>query len=107
MPNANYPAETVATLTPGSVVTGQKKVAVTGTAVQLSAGALVNGVVIKALSTNAAAIVVGGLGVTNVTDGTGVGYVLLPGEAVSFAVSDVSVLYINGTAGDGVCAAGN
>lgn len=91
----------VTTPTPASVVTGQAKIAVTATAVQLGANALVNGLVVKAKSTNSASCgTVGGVGVTNVYDGTGNGYGLCPGEAASFAINNSNVLYFNGTAGD-------
>lgn len=94
---------------PSTFSTGQKKVAVTGTAVRLSASSvpLVNGVTIQANPNNAAALTIGGSGVTNTVDGTGNGKVLGPGQAWSFAVSDLNLLYINGTAGDWVDWSGN
>lgn len=90
---------------PLAPVTGQVKIAVTGTAVQLPAAVLLNGVVVKAKSSNAAQTAtvsgtVGSAGVTNVADGTGTGYLLAPGEASSFAVPNANALYVNGTAGD-------
>ena len=88
-------------------VTGQAKIATTGTAVALASNVLVNGVVVKAKSTNAATIFVGGATVTSVYDGTGPGYPLAPGEAMSFAVSNSNSLYINGTANDVVSFGGN
>lgn len=82
---------------PGGTVVGQAKVAVAGTAVQLPSNALVNGLVIKASASNAAPIWVGASGVTNTDDGTGNGYKLTPGEAISFAVTNSNAIYINST----------
>lgn len=95
----------VATPTPASIVTGQVKIATTGTAVALPNVALVNGIVVKAKTSNAAQSsaapgVVGPAGVTTVIDGTGQGYPLAPGEAASFACSNANVVSVNGTAGD-------
>lgn len=98
---------TVAGPAPSAITSGQAKVAVTNTAVCLSAAALVNGLVIKALAANAAAITIGGTGVNSTTDGTGNGYVLAPGEAMSFAVDNASRVCINGASGAGVSYAGN
>lgn len=89
------------------LVVGQAKIAVTATAVQLTAGALTNGVIITANPANTKPISIGPSTVNNTTDGTGNGYILQPGASVSFSVSDVSVLYINGTAGDIVSWAGS
>ena len=86
---------------PATIITGQAKIAVTGTAVQLGANALVNGIVITAGINNAAAgSTAGPAGVTNVVDGTGNGQIMLPGASVSFAVQNSSAVYVNGTAGD-------
>ncbi|MGU3467605.1 hypothetical protein ACLBXO_22415 [Methylobacterium sp. C33D] len=95
----------VATPTPASIVTGQVKIAATGTAVALPNVALVNGIVVKAKTSNAAQTaaapgVVGPAGVTTVIDGTGSGYPLAPGEAASFACSNANLVSVNGTAGD-------
>ena len=79
---------------------GQAKIAVTGTAVQLATNTLTNGVIITALSTNSGIIKIGGSGVTNVSDGTGNGYLLEAGGSISVASTNTNVLYINGTAGD-------
>lgn len=90
-----------------SPLVGQAKIAVTGTAVQLASHSLTNGVIITAKSTNAAPITIGISTVTNTVDGTGSGYILEAGAAVSFAVSNTNDLYINGTAGDIVSFAGS
>ena len=55
-----------------TVLSGQKKIATTGTAVQLGSGALVNGVIITANINNVAPISVGPVGVNNTQDGTGI-----------------------------------
>lgn len=86
---------------------GQAKIASTGVAIQLGSNVLLNGVIITALSTNAATIEIGGSGVTNTTDGTGNGYILAAGASVSFAVTNTNVLWINGTSGDIVSFAGS
>lgn len=99
---------TVSTTLSTAAVVGQAKIASTGTAVQLSAGALNNGVIISAASgNNAAGVTIGGSGVTNTVNGTGNGYILAPGASVSFAVDNVNRLYINGTTGDIVSWAGS
>lgn len=87
-------------------VTGQVKIATTGQAVQLPAAALVNGILVKAKSTNAAqsgsysGTVGAASSITTTYDGTGGGYPLAPGEAASFACSNANFVYVNGTAGD-------
>lgn len=82
-------------------ITGQVAIAVTGTAIQLPANSLVNGAVVKAKgSNNVACGTVGGSTVTNTYDGTGNGYGICPGEASSFAITNTSALWVNGTAGD-------
>lgn len=92
----------IPTTTPlAAPVVGQIKIAVTGTAVQLPSNTLVNGIVIKAKSTNnAAGAFIGGSGVTITDDGTGNGYKIVAGEAMSFAVPNSNALYVNGTLGD-------
>lgn len=86
---------------PAVVVTGQVAIAVTNTAVQLPSNALVNGLVVKAKSTNSASCgTVGKSGTTNTYDGTGNGYGLCPGEASSFAIPNSNLLFVNGTVGD-------
>lgn len=86
---------------------GQKAIATTNTAVALGSGALANGVVVKASAENAGPIFVGGSGVATTDDGTGDGYRLDAGDAMSFAVTNLSAVYINGTAGDFVYFGGN
>jgi len=73
---------------------------VTASAVALTTQALKNGVTIKAKSTNAGAVFVGASGVTVTNDGTGNGFALLPGEAISFPVSTTAGIYVIGTLND-------
>lgn len=90
--------------TPSPTVAGQVIIAVTNTAVQLPSNSIKNGVVIKSLSTNSS------LRQTTSTDsalvntvtgsGTHAGYILEPGEAAPFIVSDTNQIYVNGQAGD-------
>jgi len=95
----------VATPAPSVVIAGQRTVAAVAAA--LGSAALVNGVAVKARSSNLGPVWVGGAGVTTADDGTGAGYKLLPGEAASFAVSNISAIYIVGAAGDVVYYEGN
>lgn len=93
---------------PGGTVVGQSKVAVANTAVQLPSNTLVNGVVVKASASNTGTIFVGGSGVTTTDDGTGNGYKLAAGEAISFAVTNSNAVYINSsTVGSFVYFSGN
>lgn len=88
----------------GAPLVGQAVIAVTGTAVQLSASTtpLPGGVVfVKSLSSNnAARATVGGSGVTNTVNGTGNGHILEPGDMVVVIAPTLSAVYVNGTAGD-------
>jgi len=84
-------------------VVGQVIIAVTGTAVALASEEtpLPSGYVsVHALSTNAAAILVGNDEVSNTSDGSGDGYILEAGETQTFFVPDLSLLYVNGTEDD-------
>lgn len=94
---------------PNTVKTGQKLIAVLNTAIAISGTSqtLTNGVVAKALASNTNNITVGGSGINSLTDGTGTGYILAPGEAISFGVTNVNLVFINGNAGDGITWAGN
>lgn len=80
---------------------------VTASAVALAGHTLANGVVIKAKSTNVGNVFVGSSGVTAADDGTGTGYRLLPGEAISFGVTNASAIFIIGTLNDVIYIAGN
>lgn len=92
---------------PATVNCGQKKIAVTGTALALGSGVLFNGLVITAKSTNTASLFIGGADVAVTDDGTGNGYRLEPGQSISFTVANLGNLFVNGTAGDSVYYAGN
>ncbi len=78
--------------------TGQKAVAVTSTAIQLSSSSvpLLNGVII--CNNGSANVFIGGSNVNTTTGGTGLGFVLAPGAMTSMAVADLNLIYINGTA---------
>jgi hypothetical protein len=94
---------------PTALITGpQAKVAVTGTAVQLSGVAVPSGnVICTAPPANAANIYVGPSSVTNTTAFAGVGQVIAPGGTVAFYISNTSAIWINGTAGDGITCSGS
>lgn len=95
-PNAN----------PASLYTDQQ--AVTASAVALTAQVLVNGFVLKAKSTNAGKVFVGGSNaVTTTDDGSGAGWALAAGESVSIPVTNASAVFIIGTANDVVYVLGN
>ncbi len=83
-----------------TVITGQKTVAVTNTAVALvtSSTPVKNGVIIQALTANSTTVVVGPSTVT-----TANGFQLQAGQATSLAIDDLATVYINGVAGVGVC----
>jgi hypothetical protein len=83
-------------------VTGQVKVASTGTAVQFGAGAatVINGIQYCAMATNTAPIAIGFTSsVTAATDGTGTGEILQPGACNAKASPN---LWVNGPAGNGL-----
>lgn len=108
-PDGSLPIDSTAQLS-SSPLSGQAKIATTGTAVQLNGGVsqpLNNGIIISGLSTNSATIEVGTSSVTNTHDGTGNGYILSAGFAVSFAVSNTNAIWVNGTSGDVVSWAGS
>jgi hypothetical protein len=86
---------------PAAILSGQVKIAATGTAIQLPSNALVNGVTIRAKATNnAAGGTAGPAGDTNTVDGTGNGYILAPGDGISYGVSNSNAVFVNGTTGD-------
>jgi hypothetical protein len=94
-------SQTASIIIPTSFKTGQAKIAVTGTAVQLGSNTLTQGVLISALSTNTASITIGtSSGVTNTVDGTGNGSILTAGSTKSIAATNTNLVWINGTAGD-------
>lgn len=82
----------VASSNPATIVTGQLALAA-GTRSQMPSVALTNGIVIKSDAANTAKVLIGGSTVTATADGTGTGYILAPGEAVSFGVANASAIY--------------
>jgi putative methionine-R-sulfoxide reductase with GAF domain len=88
----------VSTPLPELPITGQGKIATTGTAIQMPSKALKNGIVIKASPDNLSPLFIGASDVTTVNDGTGNGYKLDPGEAISYAIKNTNTIYVNGTA---------
>lgn len=91
--------------------TGQVKIAVTGTAVQINATSYVmqNGVTITAGPNNTAPVftaagtgsTTGASNVTDVTDGTGNGNLIQPGATQSIGSGvNLNTVYVNGNAGD-------
>lgn len=92
-------------IVPGTFVmagSGARLVAVTGTAVTLRAATLSKVIMIKARLSNVGTIYIGASNVTaNETAATG-GFQMAPGDALVLGDDDLSDIYINGTAGDGV-----
>ena len=88
----------------GDPIVGQVVIAVTGTAVRLSAVSVplpTSSVLVYALTGNAATGgVVGTTGVANTVDGTGDGYILENGQSVVIMTDDLNSVWVNGTAGD-------
>lgn len=84
----------------GYVVTGQKAIAFTGTAINLPDNPLKNGVIITAKSTNLNNLIIGMSNVQNTQDGTGNGYILEPGSSVSYAVTNTNTIWVNGVTSD-------
>lgn len=90
-------------------VTGQAVIAVTDTAVQLPDQEIPNGfkVVVKRLTisyADTAVITVGTSSAVNSTiNGTGNGFVLLGRDDVELRVDNLNRIWINGTAGEGIC----
>jgi hypothetical protein len=79
---------------------GQKVIASTGTAVRLTtvSAPLAGALQLKALAGNSESIYVGGAAVTSSN-----GFELVPGEATEMSISDLSFVWFNGTAADGIC----
>lgn len=92
-----------------TVISGQVKIAVTGTAVQLPSNpGLVSGIVVMSKSTNnAVGGTVGPASITNTVDGTGNGDIVVPGTGRSFAVTNSNAVFVNGTIGDIFSFSGN
>ena len=73
---------------------------VTASAVALATQALTNGVTIRAKSTNVGTVFVGAAGVTATDTGSGNGFALLPGDAISLPVSTTAGIFVIGTLND-------
>lgn len=95
-------ASSVSITSPPTFVTGQAKIAASGTAVNLAANALTRSISISSLPSNSALKqTVGGVGVTNTTDGTGNGAILSPGGSMSIDLTGNSnQIWVNGQTGD-------
>jgi hypothetical protein len=94
-------AVAITAINPSTIYSGQQ--ATTTSAAALPSQALVNGVIIKAKTTNTAVVYVGPSGVT-----TSTGYPLAAGEAISYGVTNLSTIYIIGAnTSDGVSFTGN
>lgn len=94
-----------------ALITGQVKIAVTGTAVRLTASSqiLANGLIITASPNNNSTGATFGLSsVTNVIDGSGNGAFIAPGASQPAGAGvNINTIYVNGTAGDIFYYAGN
>ena len=84
-----------------SFFTFQAKIAATNVAQQLPYDILVNGVILRAKSTNAGKIFMGISSSVNTTDdGTGNGYAIAPGEAMSVSISNSNLIWVAWIIGD-------
>lgn len=86
---------------------GQVKIVSSGTAIQLGAGGLSNGIILQAKSTNTANLLLGGSSVTRGEDGSGNGFILEPGNSITFAAENANDIYVNGASGDILSYAGS
>lgn len=89
----------------GAPIVGQ--IATSASPVPLSNHPLKNGVVVKAKPTNVSNIFVGGAGVSVTDDGSGTGYPLAPGEAISLACANTNQIYVVSTGSAVLYFAGN
>ena len=81
---------------------GVTLVAVTGTRLALRAATVVKVVIVKARAANAGKVYLGSSTVTNDETATTGGLQLEVGDMVAFTETDLSHIFLNGTAGDGV-----
>lgn len=84
----------------GAVAPYADQQVVTASAVALATQALQNGVTIKAKTTNVGRVFVGAAGVTATDDGSGNGFAILPGEAISIPVTTTAGVFVIGTLND-------
>lgn len=82
---------------PATIVTGQLALTAASRG-NLASNALVNGVIVKASPNNSANVLIGGSTVAVTADGSGTGYILAPGEAASFGVTNTNAIYAISTA---------
>lgn len=82
-------ASVTVTNTSANLYAGQQTVSTSQVQVSSSSHTLSNGIIVKALSTNSAAVYVGLTGVT-----TSTGDIIEPGEARGYAVNNTNLLYI-------------
>lgn len=80
---------------------------ITAAAAALASQALINGVVIRAKSSNVGSVFVGGSTVTATDDGSGNGFAVPPGATLSLPVGNANAVYVIGTAGDIIYVTGN
>lgn len=81
---------------------GHTDIAVTGTAIVLRAPTHCRQVMIKADPDNVGTVYIGVSTVTNSQSALTGGMQMAPGDANTFPVTSLSLVYINGAAGDGV-----
>jgi len=79
---------------------GRKVVSVENTAVVLGSGAC-KAVFVTALTSNTDVVVIGGSGVIY-DSGTRTGKILYPGDSITINIDNLSKIYINGKANEGV-----
>lgn len=83
--------------------TGQAVIVATGTAVPIGISSFTQGVILSARTVNSASLWLGGATVLNAFGGTAdAGYELPPGVSVTLPVAQAALLWINGTAADGL-----
>lgn len=83
-----------------ALVDGRQVVAVTDTPIALGSGACKT-IFITALTTNSDVVVIGGATV-DFTLATRTGKVMYPGDSLTISIDNLSKVFINGTANDGV-----
>jgi hypothetical protein len=97
--NSDLSINVRALATPQTVISGRQTA--TASAVALPSGVFTNGLVIRALASNAGDVCIGGSGIT-----TGNGYCLSPGEAIAYGAANSNQIYIVGD-GNAVMWTGN
>lgn len=85
---------------PTGLTPGRKVVAVTNTAIVLGSAAC-RTIWINALTINTTVVVIGDSGVV-FTEATRTGKILYPGDGMTIDIDNLSRIYVNGTANDGV-----